>query len=30
MRVPAEEWLAARQRKKAAALIEITGADVQG
>jgi phenylpyruvate tautomerase PptA (4-oxalocrotonate tautomerase family) len=30
MRVPAEEWLAARQRKRAAALIEMAGADVRG
>lgn len=30
MRVPAEEWLAARQRKKAAALIEMAGVNVQG
>jgi len=30
MRVPAEEWLAARQRKRAAALIEMAGADEGG
>ncbi len=30
VRVPAEEWLAARQRKRAAALIEMAGADVRG
>jgi len=30
MRVPAGEWLAARQRKRAAALIEMAGADVRG
>jgi hypothetical protein len=30
MRVPAEEWLAARQRKRAAALIEMAGADLRG
>jgi hypothetical protein len=29
MRAPAAEWLAAMQRKKAAALIEIAGADVR-
>jgi phenylpyruvate tautomerase PptA (4-oxalocrotonate tautomerase family) len=30
MRAPAQQWLAARQRKTAAALIEMAGADIPG